>query len=127
MVDYVEVPSTNYAGVAWDAFGGAPDPTVNLYAGTSDAVDGTLNLPDDVFAGSPRTVIASNLRASDILAYLAFGVFDEDVSDFEFIGACYVSGVGSSTFSGGAVSVDCPPDAGREASGFALDFHLEPY
>ncbi len=127
VLDTLQVPSKNYEGIAWDAFGGAPDPIVRVYVGSGDAPAGIQDGADDAFALSyGASPVVTNARASDLQALLEFDVYDEDVSDYELIGAClYV--VDALTFSGYTESVTCPVNASAGGSGYTLGFHVEPY
>lgn len=127
MLDDLRVPATNYAGAAWDALGGAPDPIVDIVVGSASAVGVRQNGPDDVFtinySGTPTV---TNARASDIRAYLAFDVTDEDITDYELISACLV-GMTDAAFSGLTQTVACPLNAASLQSGYTLHWHLEPF
>jgi hypothetical protein len=74
----------------------------------------------------PGTPVMTNVRASDIQTLLRFDVTDEDVSDYEFIGACRFTAT-QATFTGSEQTVTCPVDASTMNSGFTLTFHLEAF
>ena len=126
LVDSYEL-SSSVTGSAWDAFGGAPDPVLRVYSPTESTLVGTVNGPDDVFSSSfasPRPA-GMNLRADALLGYLEFRMLDEDVSDFEFVGACLLNGMVPEAFGGRIVTSVCPRDASTLNSGFEVRWHLE--
>lgn len=127
MLDSLTVSSTNYAGAAWDIGGGAPDPVVDIRVASDTATPTRVNGPDDVFSITyVSSNAATNIRASDLQAELRFDALDEDVTDYEFIGACRFT-VGDATFTGSQQTVACPVDASTMNSGFTLRFHLEQF
>lgn len=127
MLDSTSVETTNYAGAAWDAFGGAADIVVRIYIASETASPIMVDGPDDVhtinYSGAPS---ATNVRASDLITYLDFRVYDEDVSDYEFIGWCSTT-VSAAAFTGTTQTVSCPVDAGTGNSGYTIRWHLEPF
>lgn len=132
VVDRVEVSSTYYTGEAWDAFGGAPDPFVQVRVGSETAMPRRTAAGGDVFAvsfdGSP---LLTDQRADALQTYLRFDVFDEDTAAHDFVGACYyapgVAPLPAAAFAGILQVVDCPRDATSMNSGFTVEWHLEPF
>lgn len=127
VLDRLTVSTTHHSGAAWDAFGGAADPVVDVRIGSSSAAARRQNGPDDVhtitYSGTP---IATDVRASDLLAHLDFAVSDEDVTDYEAIGRCRVV-VPEAAFTGLPQTVSCGVDPSTNNSGFELVWHLEPF
>jgi len=127
VLDSLDVASTEYTGLAWDPFGGAPDPIVQVRVGSDTATPVIENGPDDVFSitytSAPRT---TNVRASDLLTLLRFDVFDEDSDTNDFIGACRISAsTVTAAFSESPQFLNCPIEASTRNSGFTLGWHLE--
>lgn len=115
----------HHSGAAWDAFGGAPDPIVNVYVGSETNRVAVFNGPDDTFRITFTNARVGGLRASDLLSYLSFAVFDEDVSDYEFIGRCFSRPLDSSVWAGGTQIFNCPREPATGQSGFTLRWRLE--
>ena len=127
VLESLTVSSTAFAGSAWDALGGAPDPVVDVRVGSETSPARRQNGPDNVFAITyDGSAIMSDVRASDLQAFLLFEVYDEDVTDYEFIGACIV-GVPDAAFAGATQTVDCPVEPSTRNSGFVLRWHLEQF
>ena len=125
-VDSYTVSATNYAGSAWDNFGGAPDPVVSFQAPNATTSLGSVNGPDDSFTATlTRRAAAMNVRADVLTTYLRASINDEDVTDYEFIGACIVTSQVPLAFNGSVVTTTCPVDASTGNSGFTLRWHLE--
>lgn len=127
VLDRLTVSTTHHGGSAWDAFGGAADPVVDVRIGSSSASPRRQNGPDDVhmitYSGAP---VATDVRASELLAYLSFTVLDEDVTDYERIGSCRVV-VPEAAFTGISQTVNCTANPSTDDSGFVLVWHLEPF
>lgn len=116
---------TYYTGEAWDGLGGAPDPIIRVYVVSDTTTPSVQNGPDDVFTSTyDGTPVMTNVRASDMLTLLEFAVYDEDVTDSDFVGAC-LGLVDDFAFSGSSQTVECPVDAASMNSGFTLRWHVE--
>jgi hypothetical protein len=85
---YASVPSTDYFGAAWDAFGGAPDIRVCFQIGSDTAPLNCTGEGTDRFAttfsGGPTT----SGTPYDIARYLAIYVYDVDVTSDDYVGGC---------------------------------------
>lgn len=121
------VDTTNYAGAAWDVGGGAADPVVRVRVGSESDPGVLQNGPDNVhmitYTGAPTV---TNVRASDLLAFLSFEVSDEDLTDYEFINHCRAT-VTDATFMGATQTSTCAANASEGRSGFTLTYSLEPF
>jgi hypothetical protein len=86
-----------------------------------------VNGPDDAFSATftPPRAAAMNVRAGVLTTYLRASINDEDVTGYEFIGACIVTSQVSLAFNGSVVTTTCPVDASTGNSGFTLRWHLE--
>lgn len=119
------VNTTTLAGDAWDTLGGAPDPFVEIRVGSETATPAVTGVGSDVFSvsftGGPTV---SDARADAIAAYLAFFVYDEDLTSNDRIGAC-TAAVSPDTFMGASQTLNCPRDPSFSNAGFSLTWHLE--
>ena len=70
--------------------------------------------------------VATNVRADALQAYLAFYVYDEDVTSHDAIGAC-VTNVTEAAFAGTLQTMNCPRNPSRMQSGFTLTWRLVRY
>lgn len=126
-LETLSVSTTKYDGSAWDAFGGAPDPFVNVIVGARTMPPVMSGTATDTFAvtydGSPTVMLVG---ADALEAYLEFDVWDSDVSSNDEIGACTFP-VTVATFSGATQTLTCPIDAATMNSGYTLTFHLSPW
>jgi len=87
---------------------------------------GSVNGPDDAFMASfTRRAAAMNVRADTLTTYLDVSILDEDVTDYDFIGACIVTTQVPLAFSGSVVTTTCPVSAATRNSGFTVRWHLE--
>lgn len=121
------VEPTRYDGEAWDAFGGAPDPFVGVVIGSDTATPLYSGAGSDTFTVSfTADPVATNVRADALQAYLAFDVFDEDVSAHDVVGAC-VTNVTEAAFAGTLQTMNCPRNPSRMQSGFTLTWRLVRY
>lgn len=125
VLEHLEVSTTATTGAAWDVGGGAPDPVVRIVVGSETAAPFSSGSASDVFAvdyvGGPT---ATDQRADALQGYLGFFVFDEDLTDYEFIGGCTVT-LAPAVFSGSPVTTECPRDVSSMQSGYSLSWHLE--
>lgn len=72
-VNWVAVPSVDAKGAAWDPFGGAPDPFVNVYV--DGQILGKTRYTTDSFSGTFGESFTSILQADSVLA---FEIKDDD-------------------------------------------------
>lgn len=128
LLDTLTVPQRHHGGETWDAFGGAPDPTVQVRVGSESATPSAYAFGgDDVFfVGYAGRVVVENVRASDLSAHLSFWVYDEDTTNWERVGACRAE-VTEATFMGGEQTVNCAVDPSTDQSGFTLTWHLDQF
>lgn len=124
IVESVHVNAQTAAGDAWDAFGGAPDPLVNVYIAAEGAYVGSTTSVADTFDATFNQRIATGQRAGALEAFLSFEVLDEDTTSNDFIGHCSIT-VGDDAFDAGTLEVDCPRVPADMQSGFTLRWHLE--
>ncbi len=125
VLETLTVSTTTYAGDAWDALGGAPDPFVSVVIGSESAAPLSSGAGSDTFTVSfGAETVASNVRADALETYLAFYAYDQDVSANDVVGACTYT-VTEAAFAGGTQTVNCPRDASTMQSGFMLTWHLE--
>jgi hypothetical protein len=128
VLEHLEVESTAYNGAAWDIGGGAPDPVVGIRVGSDEASEQRTAGADDVFTVDyDGGATATNQRADDIQTYLGFLVYDEDVTDYEFIGWCSYQDIDDAVFNEDTQTLVCPVDETTRNSGFTLTWHLERY
>ena len=130
VLETLTVATTRYDGAAWDTIGGSPDPYVEIVATSATTPSiGTSGSGTDTYsvAFTPPGPTASDVRASDMLAFLGFAVFDDDSPPSptdDGIGFCG-GPEGSASFTGVTQTVDCGADAGTMNSGYTLTYHLE--
>lgn len=125
------IPATNFDGSDWDGIGaGEADPFVALRVGSAGAtpialrtIDDTLT-PDWTDGGTVRT-FSPRVTAAEILAFLRFDMFDEDVTFNDTIGMCRYD-EGTTPFNGEIVTLVCAPDAVLGHAGFTLRWRLVP-
>lgn len=125
------IPPTNFDGGGWDGPGaGECDPYVQLRVGSAGAtpltlpgIDGTV-MPDWTEGGT-TTVLSPRVTAAEILAFLRFDMFDEDLAFDDTIGSCRYA-EGETPFNGEIVTLVCDPDATLEYAGFTLRWQLVP-
>jgi hypothetical protein len=127
VLEMLEVPTTDYTGAAWDAFGGAPDPFVEVRVGSDTATPSESGSATDTFTvaydGSPT---ASDVRADALQTYLSFNVYDYDpTSANDWIGGGRYTGLEESVFTGGTQMLEFGPNPMNMSSGFTLYWHLE--
>lgn len=121
------VPTRRYDGEAWDPFGGAPDPFVGVVIGSDTATPLYSGAGSDTFTVSfTADPVATNVRADALQAYLAFDVYDEDVSAHDVVGAC-VTNVTEAAFAGTLQTMNCPRNPSLMQSGFTLTWRLVRY
>jgi hypothetical protein len=125
IVQSVEVNATDAAGEAWDAFGGAPDPFVEVYAGNRDNYVGGTSAGSDVFSFTYDQRVATDLRADALQAYLAFAVWDQDTADHDRVGACKYEPLGEGPFDEATVTLECARVPADGQAGFTLRWRLE--
>jgi len=126
VVESVSVNAQTASGEAWDAFGGAPDPVVNVYVGTQTGYVGSTPAAADVFAATFDARVATDQRAEAMQTYLAFEVMDEDTSAHDRVGRCAYSGtLSDAPFTGASQTVDCERSPADDQAGFELRWHLE--
>ena len=125
------LPATNHGMASWDGIGaGAADPFVELRIGSGSAagiplptIDDTLT-PDWTEGGTTMT-LSPRVTAAQILAFLRFDMFDEDVSFDDTVGMCRYD-EGDTPFNGEIVTLVCDPDPVLEHAGFTLRWQLVP-
>lgn len=115
----------HHSGAAWDAFGGAPDPIVEVYVGSETNRVAVFNGPDDTFRITFTNARVGGLRASDLRNLLLFMVYDEDVSDYEYIGGCFYRGLDDTVWAGEPQVLICGRESASNNSGFVLRWRLE--
>ncbi len=120
----VTLPTLDSAGVAWDGLGGAPDPFVEVRAGSDTATPGYTSTRNDVFSATYDETVLTNQRADTLQTRLRFDVYDEDVSAHDWVGACAYDGLPDEVFGGPTETLDCPADASAMAAGFDLHFRV---
>ena len=113
------------SGEAWDTFGGAPDPFVNVYIGTQTGLVGSTPAAADVFAATFNARVATDQRAEALQTYLAFEVMDEDTAAHDRVGACAYSSLPDAAFTGATQTVQCDRVPADGQAGFELRWHLE--
>ena len=121
----VTVPTTDVEGVAWDAFGGAPDPFVEVRAGSESAPSVRTSHFMDIFSATFNEVTAANVRADTVKTLLRFDVWDLDTSLHDWIGACQYANLPDEAFDGAAETLTCPANAATGNSGFTLHFRIQ--
>ena len=125
------VPATPLGGGSWDGVGaGEADPFVEVRVGSAGAAgipfptqDNTLT-PDWTEGGSTRA-LSPRQTAAQLLAFLRFDMFDEDVSFDDPIGRCEYT-EGDVMFNGETITLVCPPDPVLDHPGFTLVWRLVP-
>lgn len=115
------VQTLDAAGESWDVFGGAPDPFVQVSAGSNVARTATRS---DVFTATYNQTVLSNLRADALAPMLRFDVFDEDVSENDFVGACVYTSLPDTVFGGPVQTLDCGRDVAIGNAGFTLRWQI---
>ncbi len=102
------VSATNANGDAWDAFGGNPDPYIQMT--TTDGVTSaearstTLN---DTTSPSWFENVLTNVVAEALLGSLIFRVFDDDTFSDTAMASCSTR-LEESFFDGGTLTITCP-------------------
>ena len=128
VLETLTVESTHHSGAAWDVMGGAPDPLVGIRVGSDTAAEQRTGAASDTFSvtydGSPTVM---NQRADDIQTYVGFLVYDEDLTDYEFIGWCSTRNIEEAAFAEVTQTQRCGSDPSTNNSGFTLTWHLERY
>lgn len=122
-------PAMNFGASSWDSIGaGEADPFVQLRVGSAVAtpitlptIDGTLT--PDWTTGGTVTTLSPTVTGADLVAYLRFDMFDEDVSFDDAIGTCRYMDV-AAAFDGAIVTLVCPGDAVLMNVGFTLRWRL---
>jgi hypothetical protein len=81
-INSATVPQFDSTGSSWDGFGGAPDPQVDVIVDGS--VIGSTGTRQDVFTPSWSTgnTFTATFQSTSVLR---ISLYDEDVSDWEFI------------------------------------------
>lgn len=126
VLETVSVSTTNTLGEAWDAFGGAPDPFVEVRVGAGETLVGTSGAGSDVFAVSfTGGATATDQRADALGQGLRFDVHDLDTTVHDFVGACVRTGIGRTDLLGGTQTMDCPRAVSSGNAGFTLTWHFE--
>ena len=125
VLETLRVPTTDYARSAWDPFGGAPDPFVEIRVGSDTATPARSGSGTDTFTVNfSGGATATNVRADTLRTLLRFDVLDYDsTSANDFIGACRAT-VDERVFVGTTQTRMCPVDAATRNSGFTLTWHL---
>lgn len=98
-----EISGTDQNGSAWDAFGGAPDPIVELACGGDS---GGVAVQNDTYFPSWNDVVLQGVEARDLINGLSVEVTDDDAQFDESISSCRYS-VSESELIGGDFSVQC--------------------
>jgi hypothetical protein len=125
VLETLTVPPRPIGGGDWDAFGGAPDPFVEVRVGSLSSASVRSSVGDNTytvnFVGGPTV---TNVRADSLYTLLRFDVFDLDTSFHDFVGACSYTML-EEAFTGGSQTLSCPVNAATDNSGFTLRWHLE--
>lgn len=110
----VSVPTTDGAGDAWDALGGAPDLFITVHVNGASA--GTSAVRSDTFSANfSGPYDATLIGGSD----LEIEVWDEDISANDRIGTCSASPITASLLRGR--SLEC-----NSNGGFLVSFQIDP-
>lgn len=123
IVESATVHAQTASGEAWDAFGGAPDPFINIYVGGETMLAGRTPTADDTFEATFDTRIP-NQRADALRAFLSFQAIDEDATSDDIIGHCFVE-LGDLEFDGATRRMECPRAPSENQAGFTLRWRLE--
>jgi len=109
----VSVPTTDGAGDAWDAFGGAPDLFVTVLVNGS--IVGTSTTRSDTFSANfSGPYNATLIGGSDLVVE----VWDEDVSVNDRIFTCSASPISADLLRGRSLRCN--------SGGFAVSFQIDP-
>jgi hypothetical protein len=125
IVESVEVSTTSTGGGAWDPFGGAPDPYVNVEVGAPDGDVGNTSSGSNTFTVRYDQRVATDLRADALWTFLAFHVYDEDPDTDDWIGACKYEPLGEGAFDETTVTLTCDRVPADGQAGFTLRWRLE--
>lgn len=125
------IPPTQFDGSDWDGVGaGEVDVFVEIRVATvavpafvMPTIDDTLT--PDWTAGGTTTALSPTVTAADILMFLRFDLFDEDVAIDDPIGTCRYD-EGETPFNGEIVTFVCAPDASLGHAGYTLRWRLVP-
>lgn len=119
------IPTTNYYGSAWDAFGGRPDPFVIMRIGSESGTRNTSATQDNTVTPMWMEHVVLNVTAGEILDYLYIAVYDEDVTVHDGVGACLITFVEAS-FDGSERVVNCGRSETYRSPGWRLRIRLDP-
>lgn len=125
-----EVEGEMHDGASWDAFGGAPDPYLELLfePNGGQSVSYTTATRNNTLVPEWNETVLLNVKASDLLSdsnnTITYRLWDEDVSYDDRIGACVGAGYEAGLF-GSIIQVTCPENANSNNSGWVLRFRLE--
>jgi len=119
------IPTTNYYGAAWDAWGGRPDPYVTMRTGSRTGMRSRSDSKTDTVTPMWMEHVVLNVTAQEILDYLHVEVIDEDVSGSDSVGACLITLVESS-FDGMERVINCSRSDMYRSAGWRLRIRLDP-
>ena len=123
---HLHVPSTDYSGATFDAFGGLPDPLVCVTVGSASAPPDCTAETDNVLDVDYPARGTTGGTAAQLRGYLKLEVDDYDAgSTNDFIGACTVA-IDDASFSG-VQTANCGVDRATMNSGFTLTYQLLPH
>ncbi|RMH42234.1 MAG: hypothetical protein D6689_08790 [Deltaproteobacteria bacterium] len=109
-----DMPSNNDSGEAWDAFGGAPDPFVEIQLNGS--VLATTSEKQDTFSPAWNESVDANIPAGSSLVFRAW---DSDVSSNDLMFTCTIDPLLAAYLD--ARAIDCPGGGGGR-----LRIHFSP-
>jgi len=108
-VSFAVLPETTVDGSSWDVLGGLPDPYLVAYSSEGSSMhSGETQVQNDTTFPFWAETPLRGVKASELLNFLAFDVWDSDVDFDDLIGGCQIP-VKPEHFDGSLRDYTCPP------------------
>jgi hypothetical protein len=119
-----ELPALTFAGAAWDAFGGLPDPFCKAFSSEgASSHSGQTATANDTLTPFWGTKALTSVRASELLSSFSIEVWDEDTAFNDYVGGCKIPLL-SNVFDGLLMTTTCPASA--TGVSFKIFFRVTP-
>ena len=123
------IPTRNYSGTAWDAWGGQPDAQVRMRVGSSSEDLQMSTTQDDTTSPTWMETVILNRTARDILSHFYVAVYEVDsgwdITGWDNVGACLIS-LAPASFDGADRAINCPRSSTYETPGWRLRVRIDP-